>query len=277
MQVTRFPHSNDDDLISPSFRGGILVLILLIGHALVMMIPVRWIAPEIKKEEPIAVEKWVEPSSEDQREVVQSSKLKEQEETDAKPRFYGEFKNRTKEETQAPLTGRFQEHRKFGMTLPGLDGEESVPPGMWGIPSQSPNLLPEDVRKGQQTVLNTDPLRYASFLNRIADQIRDPWERFVREALLELSLRNVKLEEDVYETRLVVFLSRDGEITGMQKLTSSGYDEFDAAAKEAFWRTEPFKNPPNQMFKAEAESVRLEYSFNVQLKSAGLSIIPRYL
>jgi hypothetical protein len=212
--------------------------------------------------------------------VVKTSQLKEKQTSEETARFSGEFEQRVEQETQSPVKGLFQEgdilKSKESPELEG-DGEGSKSEGK-SLKSfltfgQSPNSLPKDIPYGNQTVLNTDKVRYASFINRIADEIYQPWVEAAERALHEYVLGHRKMEPNIYITRLKVTLNSEGSVTGIQVMDSCGVSELDEAPKKAFWESEPFPNPPNQLFENDGY-VRLTYEFQFEWKNSGFNIIP---
>lgn len=221
---------------------------------------------------PIELERW-----DPKKQIVQSSKAKEQDPDtkDREAKYGGEFKNRVKKETQGPRSGRFREGRPLAIPRqpagPGEDGMPSLSDLMaFGA---SPNALGDELAPGNQTVLNTDPVRYASFINRIADKIYDPWVSFARDAVGRMYHGGKQLEANTYITKLQVVLDSDGAIRAIQTLASSGIDELDEAPKKAFWEVEPFPNPPGQMFEKDS-MVRFIYEFHFEWKTSSFNIVP---
>jgi TonB family protein len=212
--------------------------------------------------------------------VVKTSQLKEKQTSEETARFSGEFEQRVEQETQSPVKGLFQEGDIFkSKESPELEGEgESSKGEEKSLKSfltfgQSPNSLPKDIPYGNQTVLNTDKVRYASFINRIADEIYQPWVEAAERALHEYVLGHRKMEPNIYITRLKVTLNSEGSVTGIQVMDSCGVSELDEAPKKAFWESEPFPNPPNQLFEKDGY-VRLTYEFQFEWKNSGFNIIP---
>lgn len=210
--------------------------------------------------------------------VVRTEKAEEPAEDDGKPaRFAGEFRNRVKEETQAQRKGKFQESTRIP-TVPFSAG-----PGEGGSPGpsfsdllafpQSPNALPGDITKGGRTLLNTEPVMYAGFINRVADEIYDAWVSHAGSAIERIYAGGKRLESTVYVTKITVVLNRDGGVASLKVLKSSGIRELDEAPKKAFWDAEPFPNPPSQMFDDDG-LVRFVYEFHYEWRSAGFNIVP---
>ena len=215
-----------------------------------------------------------------QKPVVKTSQLKEKLPSQGTARFAGEFDQRVEHETQSPIKGQFQEGDVFkAKESPEIEGEgetrKAEEKSLKGYLTfgQSPNLLPKDIPYGNQTVLNTDKVRYASFINRIADEIYQPWVEAAERALQEYALGRRKMEPNIYITRLRVTLNSEGAVTGIQVMDSCGVSELDEAPKKAFWESEPFPNPPNQLFEKDGY-VRLTYEFQFEWKSSGFNIIP---
>lgn len=233
----------------------------------------------------------VDPKMVEEREVVETSKLKDQdpELSKNKARFYSEETNRTKEETRSPLHGTFRQGKiirgggdKQGSELPlGEEGEQKGLAKGDGEPdlkdlmlySRTPNDLPKDIKEGRETILNTDKVVYASFINRIAEEVYDPWVSNLESAIREYKFKDKKLETNLYITKLLVTMDKDGDIQGISIVKSSGNDEVDDAPKRAFWALEGFKNPPSQLMKEDG-FIRLTYEFHLEYKNSGFSIIP---
>lgn len=258
------PHENTE--VSSSWLRGLLVAIFVLSlHGVLSQLPVPWAddLENTKKNAPITIEKFVEPEENDRRQVVQSSKALEQEEAKDKAKFWGEFKNRVKEQSQADQKGNFRERMNPAPQLPGLYGN-NPPLTQYGLPSQSPNQLPDEIKRGGQTVLNTDPVFFASYVNRIGEAIYGTWARLLQEADVKIIGRGGKIPDNSYRTEIALMLNRDGELTAIQTLKSSGMPEFDEAARSAFWRTEPYRNPPTQLFKQGEDVATLEFSLTYE-------------
>jgi TonB family protein len=253
---------------------------------------------------PIEVEKFSDPDS--RLPVVQTDKadfdrnlLKEK-----KAKYAGEFDNRVEEESRSQATGKFMpgagellRQRAQAMAEAQRDGnadeirgepdgdipkEDLVPLGRAGGLGMSdlmaygatPNKFPTDVKPGPNTLLNTDKVMYASYINRIADEIYDPWVVNAQEAASTLKDRGKSLDDNVYITRLGVVLDDKGAVTSIQVLQSSGIDLFDESAKKAFWSSDPFPNPPSQLFDAQRR-IKLVYDFHFEWKSSSFGVFPR--
>lgn len=213
--------------------------------------------------------------------VVQTSQIKEGIKSQEKADYAGEFDQRVEQQTQSPITGAFREGK-------GISPEENIDiEGKGGeSPSQrvlalrefmdfgrSPHALSKDIPFGNQTILNTDKVRYASFVNRIADEIYHPWVEAAERVARDYLTGRRKIEANLYITRLRITLDEEGAIQGIQVLDSSGILELDEAPKKAFWEMEPFPNPPDQLVENDG-FVRLTYEFQFEWKNSVFNIIP---
>lgn len=227
-----------------------------------------------ERDKAIAIEPYEEKL---QRKVVQTSRaeqdlLAENE----KAKYLGEFKNRVKVETRGLGKGSFREGRNLPLApVPSEKGQEDNGLKLSELMAfgSSPNVLGSEIQLGNHTVLNTDPVKYASFINRIANQVYEPWVIRAREAVRLLYGEGKRLDSSTYITRLQIVMDSGGDIRAIQTLQGSGVDELDEAPKQAFWDVEKFPHPPEQMFKDEG-LVRFVYEFHFEWQSSAFQIIP---
>lgn len=216
-------------------------------------------------QKPIEIEKWDGQG----KQVVQSSRAEKQaEDSKIKPRFGGEFKNRVEKETKAPQVGRFHEAApptpRSDEGLGQLKMSDLLPFGSQG------SVLPDDIVPGAQTLLNTDPVVYGSFLNRVVDEVRGPWERFLQEAMGKSEKR---IASGVYITTLRFIIDRAGNILSITTLKSSGIEAIDSAPKRALWEMEPFPNPPVELASNEP-NLPFVLEFHFELQKSLFGIVP---
>jgi len=246
-------------------------------HAALSQIRIRYVPISMSEnaKDPIEVEA-LDPSTE--KPIIQSSRLKEEDPAakDTEAKYGAEHRNRVSKEMQAARKGRFQQGEGAPERVPGLEGDEGTPrPKLSDLMAygMSPNDISKDIEVGNQTILNTDPVKYASFINRIADKIYDSWVYYARDAAKSVYLTGRKIERNTYVTRLQIVIDEEGEVRAIQTLASSGIDELDEAPKRAFWDVEPFTHPPSQMFGKEG-LVRFVYEFHFEWKTSSFNIIP---
>ena len=213
--------------------------------------------------------------------VVQTSQAKEGKKSQEEADYAGEFDQRVEQQTQSPLTGSFKEGKGFfrekSAEVLGKEGEtaenKSLALREFLDFGRSPHALSKEIPFGNQTILNTDKVRYASFVNRIADEIYHPWVEAAERVARDYLTGRRKIESNLYITRLKITLDEEGVVQGIQVLNSSGIQELDEAPKKAFWEMEPFPNPPNQLIENDGY-VRLTYEFQFEWKNSIFNIIP---
>lgn len=267
--------SNQSKVARRIFVGFTLVAILLHIAALYSFRYVRWerLSPgEVLPSQIVEL-------FDDKRPIVRSEAADEQ--TDAKAEFRSDRRNRVKEQTKTPRLGAYQQGgRSTPQPETAEEGEGDAAPKLRMSDlltlSQSPYHLDDKIQEGEDTVLNTDSVAYASFLNRISDSIYPTWVRYLKEATEQLGGSESKGSAlgTEFTTRLGIEMDTNGNIVAMQILKSSGVPGFDDAPKSAFWRHEPFRNPPMQMFASNENTVRFVYEFHFQWKKSFFSILP---
>ena len=288
-------HRESNHRLSPTwFLGAALVLHLIfvklpLTHSSLFSLP-----STVAEQDPIEIEKYPE---EKRKPSVQTSRSQEEilnDQSDAA--FAGEFKNRIKKETQSRFTGPFQEGKSLGESAaksskggyknenesdniakegePTDDSEGEIKGSELMVLGRSPHYLSDKIEKGDQTLLNTDKVLYASFINRIAEEVYQPWVGFIGDALKNINGVGRKIDNNTYVTKLNVVMNKEGEVTGIRILSSCGIPVIDEAPKKAFWNTEPFPNPPSQLVEEDGY-IRLVYEFHFEWRSSGFNIIPQ--
>jgi len=267
----------------------LFILIAIALHWLLLQIPLPknyYLISKTLKEKDTEI--FIEPYEGELKAVVRTTKLEpsEQDQTaDDKPaRFGAEFKNRVKKETRSARTGKFREGATIHMKKKsaakfGEDGmfegeiEEEIKMSDLMAYSSQPHKLPDEIEIGRQTLLNTDPVMYASFINRVSDEIYSPWVRNVREAVDVVRHFGRKLEATIYVTKLMVTLNPEGELLAIQTLKSSGVFEIDEASKKALWNNEPFPNPP-RLKSNKNEFLEFAFEFHFEWNTSFFGIVP---
>ena len=129
--------------------------------------------------------------------------------------------------------------------------------------------LPDDIKYGNFTALNTDRHLYYSFYSRMEDAIRHRWETYVRAAIYEFQNGNRKIApKDRFTTKLEVILDDRGRFERAIMAESSGVRSFDSAPVQAFRDAEKFPNPPKEMIKDDGR-IHIYYAFTID-------VAPRY-
>lgn len=113
--------------------------------------------------------------------------------------------------------------------------------------SSTPNLLPDTIAEGDQTILNTERVSYASFFERLNESLYGRWNDRMQRAVDVLRLLDRDLGSRDYVTKLVVGLNDEGEVVSIETLSGSGIEEFDQAGRSALWELAAIPHPPKQM------------------------------
>lgn len=123
-------------------------------------------------------------------------------------------------------------------------------------------MLPQSVKVGTFTALNTDRYMFYSFYERIDNQIRYPWETMVWK-VFDRTPKNVwekKLRP--YRTDVEIWLKPNGQFHSAHVMKESGVLGFDEAATQVFEQSKIFPNPPKEMVEDDG-FIHLRYSFFV--------------
>jgi TonB family protein len=129
--------------------------------------------------------------------------------------------------------------------------------------------LPDDVKFGDFTALNTDRHLYYSFYSRIEQMIRPRWVNYARAVVYNLENgTEVVRGRATWTTKLEVILDNKGTFQKALLHEGSGVRSLDSAPVQAFRDAQQFPNPPQEMVKGDG-TIHIYYAFSV-------NIIPRY-
>lgn len=224
--------------------------------------------------------------------------LREEDETLA--RFLSAQKQRVREESQARMSGMTQNRNESNsrsqqqkqqktQALPqqpqnapkdydpnGIDITKNLKEyqqmqAQQSAPSTVGEALPQDVKVGSFTALNTDRFTYYSFFARVEELIRFRWESRIRDfidANDRAYVMNV-LARHNWVTEVDIWLTRDGRFHSSHLMHESGIPKFDAAAINAFREAGMFPNPPQDMVESDG-FIHLKYGFDVNLNPSAL-------
>jgi TonB family protein len=103
----------------------------------------------------------------------------------------------------------------------------------------------KDIEEGEETALNAKKWRFASFFNRVKEQVRDRW-RPAEEYRRRDPTGAIYGQQDRY-TSVRVQLRPDGSLAKISIMHPSGLDFLDDLAIEAFKEAQPFPNPPQKL------------------------------
>jgi TonB family protein len=137
----------------------------------------------------------------------------------------------------------------------------------------SSDYLP-DVDEGDDTALNAKKWKFASFFNRVKEQIRQHWH-----AAQEYSKRDPTgslYGGKVRFTVLIVRLMPDGSLSDVSLEKPSGVDFLDDVAVEAVKEAQPFPNPPQQLIDRAAGKISFRFGFVVDVEGETRLKVYRY-
>jgi hypothetical protein len=129
--------------------------------------------------------------------------------------------------------------------------------------------LPQDIKFGDFTALNTDKNLFYSFYARMEEMTRYRWETYAKAAVNEIGVTSKTLmAKDMWTTKLEIILDRYGTFQHAILQDSSGITTLDSAPVQAFRDAGRFPNPPSEMVKADG-FIHIFYAFSV-------NVVPRY-
>jgi TonB family protein len=125
--------------------------------------------------------------------------------------------------------------------------------------------VPDDIKYGDFTALNTDRHLYYSFYARMEEKIRHRWVTYARAAVYNMPADPRKMTgKDSFVTKLEVILDPKGNFVRAILHESSGVQSLDSAPVQAFKDAGQFPNPPAEMVKEDG-AIHIYYAFNVSM------------
>jgi TonB family protein len=153
---------------------------------------------------------------------------------------------------------------------PGLRGTAEAMRKTFGGSGTADAL--EGVEEGTQNIVNSERFRFASFFNRMRDQVAQHWDPNGVMARVDGDGRTYG--RSTRKTLVRVKLTPKGAIKKIDVMRDSGVTELDEEAIRAFHQAAPFVNPPLEM--VDAHSGLIEFDFLFILED-GKSTLHRYL
>jgi len=127
----------------------------------------------------------------------------------------------------------------------------------------------EGVEEGEGTFLNTRSWKYATFFNRIKQQVAAAWD-----PLSPLDARDPDRSMFGYKDRftlLGVTLDDAGHVKNLVVEQTSGAEFLDRAALKAFSSAQPFVNPPRGIVDSNGE-IKFSFGFFLEVGRPGLRV-----
>ncbi len=131
--------------------------------------------------------------------------------------------------------------------------------------------LPDSIKVGSVTALNTDRFLFYTFYARVEELTRFRWESRIQQALQSLPPILLKQGSDRnWVTQVEFLLNRNGQLEKALLMKSSGVPSFDLAAIQAFKEARIFPNPAPEMIQEDGY-IHLKYSFTVRYSTPALA------
>jgi TonB family protein len=117
----------------------------------------------------------------------------------------------------------------------------------------------EDVDEGDETALNAKGWKFASFFNRVKQQVAEHWRPGA-----EYQRRDPTGQiygTGAWVTFVRIVLKPDGELASVAIQKPSGLDFLDDVAVEAVKQGQPFPNPPAQLVDPGSGDISFRFGF----------------
>jgi TonB family protein len=121
----------------------------------------------------------------------------------------------------------------------------------------------ENIKLGNLTQLNTQEFEFYSFYNRIKQKLEQHWGEDLKKTAQRMMAKGVAPEKGATKiTSLIVTIDEKGSIVQLRVKDSSGIQDLDHAAIEAFNKAGPFPNPPKKL--VQRGQATIEWGFVVK-------------
>lgn len=140
---------------------------------------------------------------------------------------------------------------------PGLRGTADAMRKTFGGSASHDSL--DDVDEGNESILNSERFRFASFFNRMRDQVAQHWDP--NGVMNRVDADGRTYGRSTRKTLLHVKLTSKGAIQKINVSSDSGVTELDKEAIRAFHQAAPFVNPPPEMVDASTGLIEFDFLF----------------
>lgn len=141
----------------------------------------------------------------------------------------------------------------------------------WGSPGTL-DPIDDEIEEGEGNILNTRRFLYASFFNRLRDQVAEHWEPEAAQTRHDPS--GSVAGRGPRRTVLAISLNPDGTLYKIRVQEPSGLAFLDEEAIRAVRAASPFSNPPPQL--VDAQTRHIDFLFGFILDVGGSKRIFRY-
>lgn len=131
----------------------------------------------------------------------------------------------------------------------------------WGQPGSRDKI--DDMDEGDASILNAQRWKYASFFNRMKDDIDQYWDPVAR---LRARDPDGRINgSKTRTTRVMIILNADGSLYKITTQSSSSVDYLDDEAIQAVRQAAPFPNPPPGMLDPTDGKLHVPFGFIVEM------------
>ncbi len=117
--------------------------------------------------------------------------------------------------------------------------------------------------KGLVTLVNTKAFKYYAYCKRIKDKIQGLWEPQIKAKILKNMGKDrfmASLADEEKTTKAIIILDAQGALLGVQVIGTSGIEDMDSTAVDAFRAAAPFPNPPLGIIDPDGK-IRIRWDF----------------
>lgn len=150
---------------------------------------------------------------------------------------------------------------KFAPSPRSLRGVPRSDSRTWGEPGTRDKI--DGVDEGEATILKTKRWKYASFFNRMKDDIDQYWDPVAR---LKARDPDGRINgSKTRTTRVMIILNADGSLDKIKLQKSCNVDYLDEEAIRAIRSAAPFPNPPQGMLDPRDGKLHVPFGFIVEM------------
>lgn len=119
----------------------------------------------------------------------------------------------------------------------------------------------EGLDEGPQTLINSHRFRFASFFNRMRDQIDEHWDP--NEVMNRIDPDRRVYGERTRKTLLHIRLTPEGAVKAVRLVSDSGVIELDKEAISSVHLAAPFVNPPPELVDPKTGFIEIDFGFSL--------------
>ncbi len=187
-------------------------------------------------------------------------------------KYFSEQDQKVENETRVVKQGRFKNSKSASnekRTVANSDvsikkGAKKAPP-LGAVDDEDESATDEHIvaDKGLVTLVNSKAFKYYAYCKRIKDKIQTLWEPQIKSKVMKHFGKNrfaASVDEEEHTTKAIIILDAQGILESVQVIGSSGLEDMDESAVEAFRAASPFPNPPLGIIDPDGK-IRIRWDF----------------